>query len=71
CVLIIKKNVKIIVISGKTASKTIEANRIAHNIASTIGGSSGGNEEFAQGGGIDKSKINIAISNVENIMSGK
>lgn len=71
CVLIIKKNAKIIVISGKAASKTIEANRIAHNIASTIGGSSGGNEEFAQGGGIDKSKINIAISNVENIMSGK
>jgi len=68
CALIVKKNIKIVVFSGNIASKTMKANEIAYNISKILGGSSGGDEEFAQGGGTDKSKINIALSTIENIM---
>ncbi|MCY3853847.1 MAG: alanine--tRNA ligase [Thaumarchaeota archaeon] len=67
CVLVIKKNVKIIIFSGDVACKTMKANKIAQNISDILGGSSGGNEKFAQGGGTSKSKINTVEAYIKNI----
>ncbi len=69
--IILREYTKVIVFSGNKASKTKRADIIAKYIAKIFGGSAGGNEKFAQGGGRKKAvdikevilKTELSVSN--------
>jgi alanyl-tRNA synthetase len=39
--------------------------------SAVLGGGGGGKDDFAQGGGVDVSKINESLSTIEHAISGK
>jgi alanyl-tRNA synthetase len=54
------KGAKLVVVRGKDV--WIDCSKIAQNITKIIGGSSGGKQDFAQGGGPDEDKLEEAIN---------
>jgi alanyl-tRNA synthetase len=60
--------VRIIVYAGEQSG--INANIIAKEIASILGGSGGGDVKFAQGGGKDTSKMKQAIAKAKSMFLG-
>ncbi|MBN1823227.1 MAG: alanine--tRNA ligase [Endomicrobiales bacterium] len=56
-------------VSDDKVKSGFNAGRIAKNFAGIIGGSGGGKPDFAQGGGKDASKIDTALSRIEEIVS--
>ncbi len=60
-------NVRVIVFSGSKARERFKANAIAKGIASMLGGSAGGNERFAQGGG-SKAMLKSIMDRIESIV---
>ncbi|GBC74562.1 Alanine--tRNA ligase [archaeon HR05] len=71
CVLIGKgnKSMRVIVFSGKSARKRFKASSVAKSIASMLGGSAGGDDRFAQGGGQYR-EVKDASAMVEGIILG-
>jgi alanyl-tRNA synthetase len=62
--------IRAIIYSGDQAAKDKKAGDIAKIISQVLGGSGGGNQRFAQGGGKDKSKKNDAIEKVKSMVLG-
>ncbi|MCS7116199.1 MAG: alanine--tRNA ligase [Nitrososphaerales archaeon] len=63
--------VKLLVFCGNEAQKRgIKANLLVKEAAKFIGGSGGGDERFAQGGGIFKDKVEDAIKTIPSIIKG-
>jgi alanyl-tRNA synthetase len=62
--------VRAIIYSGDQAAKGHKAGDIAKIVSEILGGSGGGNQRFAQGGGKDKSKKNDAIEKVKSMVLG-
>jgi len=60
--------IRAIVYAGVEAAKTKNAGTIAKEIAGILGGSAGGNETFAQGGGKDTSKKDEAIRKAKSMV---
>lgn len=61
-----------VAMTGKGASgKGVHAGKIIKEITAIAGGSGGGKPDMAQGGGKDASKIDEALSSVENIIKGQ
>ncbi|MFN4336299.1 MAG: alanine--tRNA ligase [Candidatus Nitrosocaldus sp.] len=72
CVLIGKdKSIRVIVFSGQSARKRFKASMIAKGIASIFGGSAGGDDRFAQGGGQQRDTKHDVYAMVEGIIKGK
>ncbi len=71
CVLIGKgnKSMRVIVFSGQSARKRFKASSVAKSIASIFGGSAGGDDRFAQGGGQYR-EVKDASAMVEGIILG-
>jgi len=71
CALIGKdsKSIRVIVFSGKSASKRFKASIVAKGIASMLGGSAGGDDRFAQGGGQYR-EVKDALAIVEKVIKG-
>lgn len=67
CVFLVGDTVQIIIYSGNDTS--FSANDLMKKISTILNGSGGGNDQFAQGGGRDSSKINNAITSLEEILS--
>ena len=65
------KSVKIAVCCGKDARKIIGAGTIVKEMSKILGGSGGGSDAFAQGGGKDSSKSAEAIKLAYKLASGK
>ena len=65
------KSVKIAVCCGKDARKIIGAGTIVKEMSKILGGSGGGSDAFAQGGGKDSSKAAEAIKLAYKLASGK
>ena len=61
-----QERIKVIVFVGEESRKIIKASRIAKEISLKLGGTGGGTDKFAQGGGRDKSKIQDFLKNLEN-----
>jgi len=64
------EKVRIIIHAGEEASKNKKAGDIAKAVSQILGGSGGGNPEFAQGGGSDKSKKDEAINKAKSMVLG-
>jgi len=63
------KNVRIMVMSGKTAlEKGANANEIVREASTVIGGGGGGKPTFAQGGGTQVEKLSEAIKKAEETL---
>lgn len=61
-----------VAMAGKKAlSSGVHCGKIIKEITSIAGGSGGGKPDMAQGGGKDESKINLALTEVENIVKGQ
>ncbi|MEM2113665.1 MAG: alanine--tRNA ligase [Candidatus Nitrosocaldus sp.] len=73
CALVDKgKNIRVIVFSGSSARKRFKASMIAKGIASILGGSAGGDDRFAQGGGQHRDiKYDALAMMIEGIIKGK
>ncbi len=65
------QSVKIAVYCGKEARKIVGAGAIVKEMSKILGGSGGGSDAFAQGGGKDSSKSAEAISAARKLASGK
>ncbi|MCS6767479.1 MAG: alanine--tRNA ligase [Candidatus Nitrosocaldus sp.] len=63
------KSIRIIVFSGRSARSRFKARAIANGIAGVFGGSAGGDDRFAQGGGSYR-EVGDAIAMVESIIKG-
>ncbi len=63
------QTIRIIVYSGKESGK--DAGKIAREIALILGGSGGGDSNFAQGGGKDMSKKDEAIKKAKSMILGR
>ncbi len=71
CALVVKdKSIQIIVYVGKTASEKIGASELVKEVSRVLGGSGGGNNRFAQGGGKETAKLDEAIRKAELLISG-
>jgi alanyl-tRNA synthetase len=67
---LLEKSVKIFIFSGDEAQKNgVRANVIARSIATTLGGSGGGDSRFGQGGGNRITNINKLEDSLKNIIS--
>ena len=64
------QSVKIAVYCGKEARKIVGAGAIVKEMSKILGGSGGGSDAFAQGGGKDSSKSANAISAARKLASG-
>ena len=62
------EKIRVIVYAGDNISKQKSAGEIVKNISQILGGAGGGNPNFAQGGGTDKSKIEDAIKNAKTMI---
>ncbi|MEM2339502.1 MAG: DHHA1 domain-containing protein [Nitrososphaerales archaeon] len=63
--------VRVLIFCGNEVQrKGIMANYLVKEVAKVIGGSGGGNEKFAQGGGIFKDKVEDAIKMIPLIIKG-
>ena len=58
--------------AGKNAlSSGVHCGKIIKEVTTIAGGSGGGKPDMAQGGGKDESKIDLALTEVENIVKGQ
>ncbi len=72
CALIGKdKSIRVIVFSAESARKRFKASMIAKGIASIFGGSAGGDDRFAQGGGQQRGIKYDVYAMVEGVIKGK
>ena len=63
--------VRIVAYAGKKAPRGADAGAIAREVSAVLGGSGGGNAEFAQGGGKDTSKKDEAIGKARSMVLGR
>ena len=59
--------IRVIVHAGRLVGEGRGADAIARAISETLGGSGGGNAEFAQGGGRDTSKVGAALARARTV----
>ena len=62
------EKIRVIVYAGEDISKQKSAGEIVKCISQILGGAGGGSPKFAQGGGMDKSKIEDAIKNAKTMI---
>ena len=61
-----------VAMAGKNAlSSGVHCGKIIKEVTTIAGGSGGGKPDMAQGGGKDESKIDLALTEVENIVKGQ
>ena len=65
------KPVLVVATSEEARAAGVKAGALVKLGSAALGGGGGGKEDFAQGGGIDTSKISEALSIIEHAISGK
>jgi len=60
--------IRAIIHCGVQASKSVKAGDIAKAVSEVLGGAGGGNANFAQGGGSDKSKVEEAVNKAKSMV---
>jgi alanyl-tRNA synthetase len=61
----------VVATSDEARAAGIKAGALVKLGSTVLGGGGGGKDDFAQGGGVDVSKINEALSTIEHAISGK
>ena len=65
------KPILVVATSEKARAGGIKAGALVKIGSAVLGGGGGGKDDFAQGGGVDVSKINEALTTIEHAISGK
>ena len=62
--------IRVIVFAGEESRKILKASRIAKEISLKLGGTGGGGtDKFAQGGGMDKNRVQDCLKNLESLIT--
>ena len=64
------QTVRVVSYAGTHASKETSARKVATTASNVLGGAAGGNDTFAQGGGKDTDKIDMAIAETRAMVLG-
>jgi alanyl-tRNA synthetase len=65
------KPVLVVATSEEARAAGVKAGALVKLGSAALGGGGGGKDDFAQGGGVDSSKISEALSIIEHAISGK
>jgi alanyl-tRNA synthetase len=65
------KPILVVATSDEARAAGIKAGALVKLGSTVLGGGGGGKDDFAQGGGVDVSKINEALTTIEHAISGK
>jgi alanyl-tRNA synthetase len=65
------KPILVVATSDEARAAGIKAGALVKIGSAVLGGGGGGKDDFAQGGGVDVSKINESLSTIEHAISGK
>jgi alanyl-tRNA synthetase len=65
------KPILVVATSDEARAAGIKAGALVKAGSTVLGGGGGGKDDFAQGGGTDASKIEDALSTIEQVISGK
>jgi alanyl-tRNA synthetase len=61
--------IRVIVFAGEESKKIIKASRIAKEISIKLGGTGGGTDKFAQGGGKDENKVQECLKDLHSMIT--